>query len=80
MEAIRAVGLEVKGLVAIVSYGFADASARFEEAKCPCDVLTDYPTMLEQAKDEGYITEGQQSLLEGWSSDPVAWSDQQQTS
>jgi orotate phosphoribosyltransferase len=73
------VDLEVKGLVAIFSYGFADAAARFEEAKCPFDVLTDYPTMLEQAKDEGYITEGQQTLLEGWSADPVAWSEQQQT-
>ena len=79
VEALRAVDLEVKGLVAIFSYGFADAAARFEEAKCPFDVLTDYPTMLEQAKDEGYITEGQQTLLEGWSADPVAWSEQQQT-
>ena len=65
-------------LVAIFSYGFSDAVARFEEAKCPMEVLTDYPTMLEQAQAEGYITEEQSKLLAAWSSDPVAWSDERQ--
>ena len=72
--------LEVKGLVAIFSYGFADAVARFEDAKCPFEVLTDYPTMLAQAQAEGYITQEQNTLLQGWSSDPVAWSDSNQPS
>ena len=34
-------------LVAIFSYGFSDSVDRFAEAKCPFEVLTDYPTMLE---------------------------------
>ena len=42
------------------------------------EVLTDYPTMLEQAKAEGYITEEQSKLLAAWSADPVAWSDERQ--
>ena len=70
----------MKGLVAIFSYGFADAVARFEDTKCPFEVLTDYPTMLSQAQAEGYITEDQNTLLQGWSSDPVAWSDANQPS
>ena len=78
VQALREVDLEVKGLVAIFSYGFADAVARFEDAKCPFEVLTDYPTMLAQAQAEGYITEDQNTLLQGWSSDPVAWSDSNQ--
>ena len=80
VQALREVDLEVKGLVAIFSYGFADAVARFEDAKCPFEVLTDYPTMLAQAQAEGYITEDQNTLLQGWSSDPVAWSDSNQPS
>lgn len=80
VQALREVDLEVKGLVAIFSYGFADAVARFEDAKCPFEVLTDYPTMLAQAQAEGYITEDQNTLLQGWSSDPVAWSDFNQPS
>ena len=80
VQALREVDLEVKGLVAIFSYGFADAVARFEDAKCPFEVLTDYPPMLAQAQAEGYITEDQNTLLQGWSSDPVAWSDSNQPS
>ncbi|MGB2229385.1 MAG: hypothetical protein ACPHZB_07645, partial [Flavobacteriales bacterium] len=80
VQALREVDLEVKGLVAIFSYGFADAVARFEDAKCPFEVLTDYPTMLAQAQAEGYITQDQNTLLQGWSSDPVAWSDSNQPS
>ena len=78
VAALREADLEVKGLVAIFSYGFSDAVARFEEAKYPMEVHTDYPTMLEQAKAEGYITEEQSKLLAAWSSDPVAWSDERQ--
>jgi orotate phosphoribosyltransferase len=78
VAALREEDIEVKGLVAIFSYGFADARARFEEARCPFEVLTDYPTMLAQAQAEGYITEDQTTLLESWSSDPVSWSDQRQ--
>ena len=78
VAALREADFEVKGLVAIFSYGFSDAVARFEEAKCPMEVLTDYPTMLEQAQAEGYITEEQSKLLAAWSSDPVAWSDERQ--
>ena len=80
VQALREVDLEVKGLVAIFSYGFADAVARFEDAKCPFEVLTDYPTMLAQAQAEGYIKQDQNTLLQGWSSDPVAWSDSNQPS
>ena len=80
VQALRVVDLEVKGLLAIFSYGFADAVARFENAKCPFEVLTDYPTMLAQAQAEGYITEDQNTLPQGWSSDPVAWSDSNQPS
>ena len=78
VDALRKADVEVKGLVAIFSYGFGDSQARFEEAKCPFEVLTDYPTMLAQAKAEGYITEAQLTLLEAWSADPVDWSEQRQ--
>jgi orotate phosphoribosyltransferase len=78
VDALRAADLDVKGLVAIFSYGFSDSVDRFAEAKCPFEVLTDYPTMLEQAQAEGYITEDQSGLLEAWSSDPVAWSEERQ--
>ena len=77
VHALRESGLEVKGLLAIFSYGFESSKDKFEEAKCPFEVLTDYCTMLEQAKAEGYVSDIQVSLLEAWSKDPKAWSEQQ---
>ena len=77
VKALRESGLEVKGLVAIFSYGFDSSKDKFEVAKCPFEVLTDYSTMLEQAKAEGYVSDSQVSLLEAWSKDPKAWSEQQ---
>ena len=77
VEALRESGLEVKGLVAIFSYGFDASKDKFAEAKCSFEVLTDYSTMLEQAKAEGYVSDSQVSLLEAWSRDPKAWSEQQ---
>jgi orotate phosphoribosyltransferase len=73
---LRKKGVEVKGLLAIFTYGFDVASAAFEEANCSWGTLTDYPTMLDQAMQEGYITEDKRVLLDSWNRDPQAWSDQ----
>lgn len=72
---LRSAGVEVKGLLAIFTYGFDAASAAFEEANCSWGTLTDYTTMLDQAMQEGYITEDQRILLDSWNGDPQAWSD-----
>ena len=74
VEALREFGLEIKGLMAIFTYGFPDAIQRFKESDCSFFTLTDYPTMLEEATRTGYITEAQKTDLDSWSSDPLAWS------
>lgn len=75
VDALAAAGVEVKGLIAIFTYGFADAYAAFEQAGCKWTTLTDYPTLLDQAATEGYISDTQKSLLEAWSSDAKGWSE-----
>lgn len=75
VDALRESGLEIKGLMAIFTYGFPDAMQRFKESDCSFFTLTDYPTMLEEATRSGYITEVQKADLDSWSSDPIAWSD-----
>lgn len=72
---LREAGVHVKGLVAIFTYGFPDAAAAFEAAACPWETLTDYPTMLDQALAEGYVTDDSTQILQSWSADPQAWSD-----
>ena len=75
VEELRAAGVEVKGLVAIFTYGFEVARLAFEEANCTWSTLTDYPTMLDQALQEGYLTEDQRILLNQWNADPEKWSE-----
>jgi orotate phosphoribosyltransferase len=75
VQALESAGIEVKGLIAIFTYGFSDAFRAFEAANCKWSTLTDYPTLLDQAAAEGYITEAQHEVLEAWSQDPKAWSE-----
>ena len=75
VDALREAGVEVKGLIAIFTYGLPVAQAAFEASPCKWLTLTDYPTMLDQALVEGYLNDDQRSLLDAWNSDPVAWSD-----
>ena len=75
VDALREAAVEVKGLIAIFTYGLPVAQAAFEASPCKWLALTDYPTMLDQALVEGYLNDDQRSLLEAWNRDPVAWSD-----
>lgn len=75
VDALREAGVEVKGLIAIFTYGLPAAQAAFESSQCKWLTLTDYPTMLDQALVEGYLNDEQRTLLDAWNSDPVAWSD-----
>jgi orotate phosphoribosyltransferase len=75
VAALRNAGVEVKGLLAIFTYGFDVAEAAFRDANCTFSTLTDYSTMLDQAMQEGYITNEQRQLLDSWNGDPQAWSD-----
>ena len=75
VDALREAGVEVKGLIAIFTYGLPAAQAAFEAFQCKWLTLTDYPTMLDQALVEGYLNDEQRTLLDAWNSDPVAWSD-----
>lgn len=75
VDALREAGVEVKGLIAIFTYGLPAAQSAFEASQCKWLTLTDYPTMLDQALVEGYLNDEQRALLDAWNSDPVAWSD-----
>ena len=72
---LREAGIEVKGLIAIFTYGFEVAKAAFETANCPWLTLTDYPTMLDQALQEGYLNNKQRIMLDDWNQDPKGWSE-----
>jgi orotate phosphoribosyltransferase len=73
VHALRAAGCEVKGLVAIFSYGFDVATENFTNAKCPFETLTNYDYLMSQAVKHDYITESDVESLQAWRQDPANW-------
>jgi orotate phosphoribosyltransferase len=74
VEALRAEGLEVKGMVAIFTYGFDLAAKNFAASGCPLETLSDYPTLITEAARREYLTEDQAGTLIKWREDAAAWS------
>lgn len=73
VEALRAAGAEVVGMVAIFTYGFDKARKAFAEAKCPLYTLTDYNELLEVAEEQGLFGAEEKELLAQWRLSPDTW-------
>ncbi len=76
VDALRDAGGKVAGVLALFTYGFAEAQTAFEKANCSFLTLSNYDALLQEALATGYIDEPQQQLLASWRKDPAAWSDQ----
>lgn len=73
VEAIRAAGCEVVGMLALFTYGFPVAERNFEEAGVKLITLSDYNAMIDVALETNYITEGEIETLRRWRKDPANW-------
>lgn len=73
VEAIRKAEAEVKGMVAIFSYGFSVATDAFKKAKCPLITLSDYNQMIKTALDGNLILEKDLIELKKWRDNPSEW-------
>jgi orotate phosphoribosyltransferase len=73
VAALKEAEVNVKGMVAIFSYGFEVASDNFENAGVELHTLGNYENLLEQALDTNYITESQQDILAQWNANPSEW-------
>lgn len=73
VDALREAKLDVKGLVAIFTYGFDVAATNFEEAKCPFVTLTNYDVLIEKAVDDSYISKDDVESLKEWKINPSQW-------
>ena len=74
VEALREAGCDVKGLVAIFTYGFDVAQRNFKAADCPFVTLTDYDHLIDQALKLEYISDSDVKSLKEWKSAPETWS------
>lgn len=73
VEALRAAGCEVLGMVAIFTYGFPQAVENFAAAAVPLDTLSDYNTMIEIAVEQNYVRPADIETLKLWRQDPAGW-------
>lgn len=73
IEALKTAGMDVKGLIAIFTYGFKVAEENFAHANCPYVTLTNYDFMLEEALKKDYITQKDVSSLREWKNQPETW-------
>ena len=73
VEALRQAGANVKGMVAIFTYGFAIADENFKNAQIELFTLSNYEHLLALAVEKKYITEEEQTTLSQWNKNPAEW-------
>lgn len=73
VQAIRAAGGEVIGMVSIFNYGFDVAVKAFEAAGVPFKSLSNYDALLELAVEKGTVSPDEQATLQAWRTAPDVW-------
>ncbi|MEK6151663.1 orotate phosphoribosyltransferase [Flavobacteriaceae bacterium 3-367] len=73
VDALKNSGANIKGMVAIFTYGFEVAAQNFEQQQIELHTLCDYESLIQQASDTQYIREEQLKTLLEWRSNPSDW-------
>ncbi len=73
VEALREAGANVKGMVAVFTYGFEVAQTNFKHENVELNTLSNYESLLNLAVAKRYITESEQIILEDWKKSPQDW-------
>ncbi len=73
VDALKSSGANVKGMIAIFTYGFAVATENFKNYGIDLHTLSDYDHLIQQASDTNYIQDNQLKTLLEWKTDPATW-------
>ncbi len=73
VDALRDADLDIRGLVAIFTYGFKQANDNFLNAECPYVTLTNYDILLNKALDTNIISPDELRSLQEWKMNPKDW-------
>jgi orotate phosphoribosyltransferase len=74
VAALKEAGADIKGMLALFSYGFDNAVANFKEDGVELTTLSDYEHLILQAQSTGYLKETEITLLKRWRENPSTWS------
>ena len=71
VKALQDANLQIKGMLAIFSYGFDTADQNFKDANIELHTLSNYKYLLEVALKTNYINQAESELLKNWRNDPA---------
>ncbi|MBS1576182.1 MAG: orotate phosphoribosyltransferase [Bacteroidetes bacterium] len=73
VDAMKAAGLDVAGMVSIFTYSFPVAAEVFTKAGVEYYPLTNYPALIELALEKGIVNKSDEEILLKWREDPANW-------
>ena len=73
VKALKEANVNVKGMVAIFSYGFDIAKSNFETEDVILHTLSNYENLLTEAAASSYISENEIDTLSKWNANPGIW-------
>lgn len=73
VDVLKNAGVEVVGMVSIFTYGFEKATEAFKSYDLRTVSLTDYPSLIELAVQQGVVSASDQQTLNDWRHDPANW-------
>ncbi len=73
VKALKDANVNVKGMVAIFTYGFDIADENFKKEGIELTTLSNYDTLLNEALSAKYITEKDLQTLRDWRENPSKW-------
>tara|TARA_R110000850_G_scaffold203228_1_gene329442 strand:+ start:51889 stop:52530 length:642 start_codon:yes stop_codon:yes gene_type:complete len=73
VHALNQAGANVKGMIAIFTYGFQVADENFKKASIDLHTLSDYNHLLSQAEKNNYISKKDIDTLRSWKENPEKW-------
>ena len=77
IDALKAAEVNVKGMVAIFTYGFDVSKENFDTNNINLFTLSNYESLLEQALDTNFINQSEVDILSKWNSNPSEWTGKQ---
>ncbi|AKA35799.1 orotate phosphoribosyltransferase [Flagellimonas lutaonensis] len=73
VKALQEAQADIKGMVAIFTYGFDQAIENFRQNGIELHTLSDYETLIGIASETNYVKEEQLKTLLQWRTDPSQW-------
>lgn len=73
VDVLKAQGLDVIGMVSIFTYGFPVVDEAFAKSGIEYYSLTNYPSLIELAVENGTVSASEQDVLLKWRDDPANW-------